>query len=89
MQAEEFLKSAKREAEALRDSAAAAKAEAERGLDGLNAQQAETAQLHISLSAQSAAQMQREVNKACLHESIKVNCLSEAKVPVRDSRRGL
>ena len=62
VQAEEVLESAKREAEALRDSAAAAKAEAERRLDGLNAQQAETAQLHASLSAQSAAQLQREVN---------------------------
>ena len=62
MQAEEILESAKKEAEALRNSAAAARAEAERRLDGLNAQQAETAQLHASLSAQGAAQLQREVN---------------------------
>ena len=59
-----MLKGAKREAEALRDSAAEARAEAERRLSSLIAQQAETAQLHASLSTQSTAQQQREVCSA-------------------------
>ena len=60
-QAQEMLENARREAEALKDSATAASAEAERLKSTLAAQQAELAQLQASLSAQNTAQQQREV----------------------------
>ncbi len=60
-QAQGMLEAARREAKALKDSAAAANAEAERLKSSLAAQQTEAAQLQASLSAQNTAQQQREV----------------------------
>lgn len=74
-QAQELLENARREAEALRDSAAAANAEAERLKSLLAAQQTELVQLRASLSAQNTAQQQREACTAlhtCLPDMLKL-----------------
>ena len=61
MQAEEMLKSAQQEAQALIKVTASAKEEAVSRAQALAAQQAETSKLQASLTANDSAQQQREV----------------------------
>ena len=71
-----MLENARREAEALKDSATAASAEAERLKSTLAAQQTELAQLQASLSTQNITQQQREVCTAlhsCLPDMLKLS----------------
>ena len=61
MQAEEMLRSARHEAQALRETTASAKEEAVSRAQALAAQQAETSKLQALLTANDSAQQQREV----------------------------